>query len=90
VAEFPLVLECRLLHTIEIGLHTQFIGEIIDVKADDSVLDEKGVPDAARVRTFSYDPGSRSYFATGPFLARGFSIGRELIRDEGIEMSKSE
>ena len=32
VNEFPLVLECRLLHTIEIGLHTQFIGEILDVK----------------------------------------------------------
>ena len=33
-AEFPVVLECRLLHIVEIGLHTQFIGEIIDVKAD--------------------------------------------------------
>ena len=34
VAEFPLVLECRLIHQHEIGLHTQFIGEILDVKAD--------------------------------------------------------
>ena len=25
-AEFPVVLECRLLHVVEIGLHTQFIG----------------------------------------------------------------
>jgi flavin reductase (DIM6/NTAB) family NADH-FMN oxidoreductase RutF len=90
VAEFPLILECRLLHMVEIGLHTQFIGEIVDVKADESVLDDKGLPDAVRVKTFSYDPGSRSYFATGPFLARGFTIGRELIRDDGINMSKSE
>ncbi len=31
VAEFPLVLECRLLHTLELGLHTRFIGEVVDV-----------------------------------------------------------
>ena len=36
--EFPVVLECRLLHIVEIGLHTQFIGEIVDVKADRAVL----------------------------------------------------
>ena len=41
VREFPLVLECKLLHSIEIGLHTQFIGEIVDVKAEESVLGEK-------------------------------------------------
>ena len=34
-AEFPIILECRLLHLAEIGLHTQFIGEIVDVKAED-------------------------------------------------------
>ena len=38
VGEFPLVLECRLLRAVEIGLHTQFIGEILDVKADESVI----------------------------------------------------
>ena len=44
VAEFPLVLECRVIHTLEIGLHTLFIGEILDVKADERVLGEKGFP----------------------------------------------
>lgn len=34
VAEFPLIIECRLLNNFEIGLHTMFIGEIMDVKAD--------------------------------------------------------
>jgi flavin reductase (DIM6/NTAB) family NADH-FMN oxidoreductase RutF len=90
VAEFPVVLECRLLHTVEIGLHTQFIGEIVDVKADQAVLNDKGLPDAAKVKTFSYDPGTRSYFATGACLAQSFSIGRELITEEGISRSISE
>ena len=27
VKEFPMILECKLVHTIELGLHTQFVGE---------------------------------------------------------------
>jgi flavin reductase (DIM6/NTAB) family NADH-FMN oxidoreductase RutF len=34
VNEFPLIIECKLIHHHEIGLHTQFIGEIVDVMAD--------------------------------------------------------
>src|SRR6185369_13659636 len=49
-AEFPVVLECRLLHVVEIGLHTQFIGEILDVKADEAVLGTDGLPDIMRIR----------------------------------------
>ena len=32
VGEFPLVLECQVVHTAELGLHTLFVGEILDVK----------------------------------------------------------
>src|SRR5574340_945900 len=42
VKEFPLVLECKVIHTLEIGLHTLFIGEILDAKADPHVLGETG------------------------------------------------
>ena len=42
VKEFPLVLECRLAHTFELGLHTQFVGEILDVKAEEAVLGRRG------------------------------------------------
>ena len=38
VKEFPLVLECKLLHVLDLGLHTQFVGEVLDVKADEEVL----------------------------------------------------
>ncbi|HEY4759204.1 MAG TPA: flavin reductase family protein, partial [Thermoguttaceae bacterium] len=56
VQEFPLVLECKLLHTIEIGLHTQFIGQIMDVKADENVLGSDGLPDMNKVRPFVFAP----------------------------------
>jgi flavin reductase (DIM6/NTAB) family NADH-FMN oxidoreductase RutF len=77
VAEFPLVLECTLLHTLEIGLHTQFIGEVRDVKADEAVLDGEGTPDIEKLRPILFAPGTRSYHAVGAFLGTAFSVGRK-------------
>ena len=78
VKEFPLVLECKLLHTMEIGLHTQFIGEILDVKADAAVLGEKGFPDIEKVRPIVFGPEIRTYHGIGKYLGKAFSIGKEL------------
>ena len=77
VAEFPLVIECHLTHTIELGLHTQFVGEIVDIKADDNLITENGLPDMALVRPFVYAPVQQKYFALGEELGRGYSLGKE-------------
>jgi flavin reductase (DIM6/NTAB) family NADH-FMN oxidoreductase RutF len=78
VKEFPLVLECRVLHMLEIGLHTQFVGEIMDVKADERVLGEKGLPDIEEVKPFLFAPESRGYYRIGSYLGKAFSIGRQI------------
>jgi flavin reductase (DIM6/NTAB) family NADH-FMN oxidoreductase RutF len=77
VDEFPLVLECRLLQTIKIGLHTQFVGEIMDVKIVETALDADGVPDMSLLRPIIYAPGSQQYFGIGDPLGRAFSLGRK-------------
>lgn len=79
VEEFPLVLECKLVHTIEIGLHTQFVGEIVDVKADEAVLDN-GIPDIKKVNPILFVPEARTYYSVGSFLGKAFSIGKESPR----------
>ncbi len=78
VDEFPLVLECKVIRTVEIGLHTQFIGEILDLKADPNVLDEKGHIDVEKVQPFTFAPGNQAYYRLGECLGKAFSIGREL------------
>ena len=78
VKEFPLVLECKLLHTFEIGSHTQFIGEIIDVKVDESVLGEKGQPDVEKIRPVIFAPESNGYYEVGKYLGKAFSIGKAV------------
>lgn len=83
VGEFPLVLECRLLHTIEIGGHTQFIGEILDVKAEGSVCDERGAVDIGKVMPVVFAPDIRTYHGIGRPLGRAFSIGKEIGGGKG-------
>jgi flavin reductase (DIM6/NTAB) family NADH-FMN oxidoreductase RutF len=78
VSECPLVLECRLLHTLEIGLHTQFVGEIVDVKADAEVLNDKGFPDIEKVRPLIFGPEIRTYHGIGPYLGQAFAVGKDL------------
>jgi flavin reductase (DIM6/NTAB) family NADH-FMN oxidoreductase RutF len=77
VEEFPLVLECKVIHTHKIGLHTQFIGEILDIKADGEVMGEKG-PEVEKVKPFLWSPDySRGYYGLGQYLGKAFSIGRD-------------
>ena len=78
IEEFPVVLECRLLHSFEIGVHTQFVGEILDVKVDEAVLGPDGKPDMARVRPFVYDSARQEYYAIGKSIGKAFSVGRDL------------
>ncbi len=78
VGEFPVVLECKLLHTLEIGLHTLFVGEIIDIKVDESVFGENKNPDIEKIKPVIYDTGNRSYYSIGCNLGKAFSIGKEF------------
>ena len=82
-AELPLVLECRLLHTLEIGLHTQFVGEIIDVKADAEVLAEDGLPDIMKIKPLIFDTGHRGYHGVSPLRGLAFSVGKGKMSEGG-------
>lgn len=77
VKEFPLVLECKLLHTIEIGLHTEFIGEIMDVRADEDVLEKDGLIDVEKLKPVIFAPDTAGYYGIGKYLGKAFSIGKK-------------
>jgi flavin reductase (DIM6/NTAB) family NADH-FMN oxidoreductase RutF len=78
VKEFPFVLECKLRHTIELGSHTQFVGEILDVKAEEDILGANGAPDIEKVKPFLYAPEYNAYYGIGKYLGKAFSLGKEL------------
>ncbi|MCX7722515.1 MAG: flavin reductase family protein [Verrucomicrobiae bacterium] len=75
VEEFPLVLECKLARAIELGLHTQFVGEIVDVKADEEVLGPGNSVDLLKLRPILFTPEPYRYYGVGAFLGNAFSVG---------------
>jgi flavin reductase (DIM6/NTAB) family NADH-FMN oxidoreductase RutF len=76
IEEFPLILECKVIKTVEIGLHIRFIGEILDVKCDENALGKDGLPDIERIKPILYDPEVCTYHGIGKYLGDAFSIGK--------------
>ncbi|MDD5349409.1 MAG: flavin reductase family protein [Chthoniobacteraceae bacterium] len=77
VAEFPLILECRLLQAIELGLHTMFVGEVADVKANPAILTPQGDVDMRKLQPLLFATGTKEYYGAGDFIAKAFTAGRE-------------
>ncbi|MBN2494728.1 MAG: flavin reductase family protein [Deltaproteobacteria bacterium] len=75
--EVPLVLECELVHTLELGLHTLFVGEVKDALAEDGILDADGQIDVLALKPIAYAPIVRSYHAVGGSLGSSFTLGKQ-------------
>jgi len=82
IKEFPLIIECRLKQTVELGSHTMFIGEIMDVKADPSILSEEGAPDMEKLKPFVYSPGSARFYGIGKSLGDVSNLAKEKEKRE--------
>lgn len=77
VAECPVVLECELYKTVELGVHTMMIGKIMDVKADEGLEGEGSLLDMAKVDPIVFNTGG-DYHRVGEPIGKAFSIGKAL------------
>jgi len=78
IKEFPMVIECKLIGQSEIGVHMHLIGEILDVKVDESVLTEDGMPDILKIEPVIYAPENQAYHSVGKYLGKAFAMGKDL------------
>ena len=78
VLEFPLSMECRLTHQLELGSHDLFVGEILVCWAEEEILQSSGRPDPKKVDPLVFIPGSE-YFALGNLLSPAYSAGKKLM-----------
>ena len=75
-AELPFTLECKLKSYDEESC--RLVGEIVNVKADESILGEDGQIDLAKFKPITYDPVHHGYIALGEKVATAFSEGKKL------------
>ncbi len=79
VNEFPFVLECQLLRSVEIGGHTQFIGEIKDTQVDEDII-KNDEPLIEKITPLIFALDNVSYYGVGKYVAKAFSIGKEITK----------
>ena len=77
VDESPLAIECRVVETKELGSHTMFIAEVVNVQADERFMDnETGEFKLHEAGLIAYSHGH--YFALGEEIGRfGFSVKKK-------------
>jgi len=76
IDELPMALECRLISYDPESC--RLVGEIVNVSADESVLNEDGKVDPAKLRPIVYDPMNRHYLALGEKVGNAFRDGLAL------------
>lgn len=75
IEELPMTLECKLIKFNEDGI---CIGEIVNVSADQRVLDEDGKVDAGKLNPILYDSVTHAYWNFGEKVGRAFSDGKKI------------
>ena len=74
--ELPLTLECRVISYDEDNC--RLVGEIVNVSADERVLDGNGLIDVDKLAPITYDPVHHTYRKIGEIVGHAFSDGKAL------------
>ncbi len=79
VEEYPLTLECKVVRMEEEPYGLRVLGEIVNVLAEESVLDEAGNVDPTKLNAFAFDPFQSGYYALGEKAGQAWESGKELM-----------
>ena len=75
INELRVSLECKVVNIIEVGSHTQITGEIVNIVADEEVLDENDRISLELLRPIVYDDVMYDYFEVGQKIEDAFNVG---------------
>ena len=80
VEEFPLTLECKVVECQHTAYGFRVLGEIVNVLADEKVLDEKGKVIPEKLNAFVFDQCRSGYYAVGEKVGQAWQTGAKLMR----------
>ncbi len=76
----PLVIECELMNFIKTSNFTTVLGRIVNILADESILNEAGKIDSSKIGMLFFDSFSNSYFTLGDKVGNAWIEGREYMK----------
>ena len=78
ITEYPVTLECEVVEMQEQPYGLRVLGKIVNVIADEKVLDEKGKIDAGKIHAFAFDQMQNGYYAIGEKVGQAWHSGKDL------------
>ena len=73
IVESPVNIECKVIETAELGSHTMFIAEVLDVMVSEKYMNESGKFELNKLGLVAYSHGE--YFALGEKIGKfGYSV----------------
>lgn len=80
ITEYPLTLECEVVEMQNQPYGLRVLGKIVNVIADEKVLDESGKIDAGKLNAFAFDQMRHGYYAIGEVVGQAWHTGAELLK----------
>ena len=80
VEEFPITLECKVAEVQRSAGNFRVVGEIINVLADEKVVDEKGKVDPTKLNAFVFDQFQSGYYAIGGKVGQAWHSGAKFMK----------
>ena len=80
VEEFPVVMECELAEVVNTENMYAIVGKIVDVAADEAVLDEKGKVDPTKLNALIFDQFRHDYYVSGERVGKAWNAGAYLMK----------
>lgn len=80
VQEFPLTLECKVVECQNTVYGFRVLGEILNVLADEKVLDDKDKVNPAKLNAFVFDQFQSGYYAIGEKVGQAWQTGAKFMK----------
>ena len=80
IEEFPVVMECELLEFLHTDHVDGIVGKIVNVKAEEAVLSDKGKVDPEKLHALMFDQFQHGYYATGAKVGQAWNAGAEIMK----------
>ena len=80
IEEFPLTMECELLEFLHSDYVDGIVGKIVNVKAEEAVLNEKGKVKPEKLRALIFDQFQSGYYVTGEKVGKAWNAGAALMK----------
>lgn len=78
IDELPMTLECELVSYDPVPESLHLVGRIVNVSADQSILNDKGKIDPHKLQPIVFDPIHNDYLAVGDKVGNAFKDGLAL------------